>query len=204
MRAAVFLDRDGVLNELAVDPVTGSPESPLDPGQVALVPGAAMAVRRLREAGFLVVGVSNQPAAAKGAVSLEQLERVQARVLALLEGEGAELDSFKLCLHHPEGVVPELSLRCLCRKPAPGMLLEAAQELEIDLVSSWMVGDTDSDVTAGAAAGTRTILVENPASAHKRVEGGGGARANATAPDLAAAADFLLRAGSADPAGTGR
>lgn len=196
MTVAVFLDRDGVINDLAPDPASGRPESPLAPEQVALLPGAGAAIRLVREAGYLVVGISNQPAAAKGTVSLEQLERVQARVLELLASEGAMLDGFHLCFHHPEGRVPELSRPCDCRKPAPGLLLEAARDLEIELGSSWMVGDTDGDVAAGAAAGCRTVLIENPASAHKR---SGMERPDAFAADLPAAAQVVLRAGDAVP-----
>ena len=189
MTAAVFLDRDGVLNELVPRDDSGRQESPLDPRQVALVPGAAAAIQRLRSAGYVVVGVSNQPAAAKGTVDIKQLESVQARVLDLLERAGAAPDAFRLCFHHPDGVVPELTRVCDCRKPAPGMLLDAAAALDLDLNASWMIGDTDSDVAAGAAAGCRTILNENPGSAHKR---SGDAHPDATAFDLAAAADLVV------------
>ena len=189
MKAAVFLDRDGVLTRLVPDPISGQYESPLTLEQVTLLPGAAAAVRRLRDVGYVVVGISNQPAAAKGVVELGELERIQARVLELLGGESAAPDAFRLCFHHPEGSVPLLTLECDCRKPAPGMLLEAAEELEIDLGASWMVGDTDSDVLAGAAAGCRTLLIDNPGSAHKRA---GFAHADAGAPDLATAVEVIV------------
>jgi len=188
MSAAVFFDRDGVVNELVPDLVSGLPESPLDPVEVRLMPGAAAALLHLHEAGYLLAGVSNQPAAAKGVVELERLQDVQARVLDLLRDKEVVPDAFRLCLHHPEGVVPELTGRCDCRKPAPGMLLDVAAELGIDLAASWMVGDTDGDVAAGAAAGCRTVLVENPDSAHKRAGGASGLRA----ADLAGAAELIL------------
>lgn len=168
-RPAAFLDRDGILNALVPDPVSGHPESPLRPADVRLMPGAAAAARHLRESGFALVGVSNQPAAAKGTLSVEELLAVQERVLELLAAEGVDFDGFRLCLHHPDGAVPELSGDCACRKPAPGMLLDAAAALDLDLAASWMVGDTDADVAAGVAAGCRTALVENPDSAHKRL-----------------------------------
>ena len=190
MKRAVFFDRDGVVNELVPDPVSGLPESPLDSDEVELIPGAASALRRLRSAGYVRVGISNQPAAAKGVVSLDDLERVQARVLDLLAREGVTPEAFRLCFHHPDGVVVELARTCDCRKPASGMLLDAAEELGLDLGRSWLVGDTDDDVAAGAAAGCRTVLLDNPSSAHKR---GGAARADAHAPDLAAAAELILR-----------
>ena len=192
MRPAVFLDRDGVLNELVRDPYSGNPESPLDPDEVTLIPGAAAALRRLRDAGYVLVAVSNQPAAAKGVVPIERLESIQERVLELLTQEAAAPDAFRTCLHHPDGVVPELTGACECRKPAPGMLLDAASELGLDLGASWMIGDTDDDVTAGSAAGCRTVLVENPGSAHKRH---GDARPDATASDLASAADVIVDMG---------
>jgi D-glycero-D-manno-heptose 1,7-bisphosphate phosphatase len=165
---AVFVDRDGVINELVPDPVSGQPESPLRPEDVRLISGAQVALRSLADAGWRLVGVSNQPAAAKGKISLEALRAVQARVLELLASEGVRFDAFKLCLHHPDGVVPELTGACECRKPAPGMLLEAVRELGLDPAVCWIVGDTDGDVAAGRAAGCRTALVEYPGSAHKR------------------------------------
>lgn len=187
--AAVFVDRDGVINELVPDPVSGRLESPLRVSDVRLVPGAPAALRGLTEAGWRLVGVSNQPSAAKGLTALTDLHAIQARVLELLAREGARFDDFRLCLHHPEGVVPELARPCDCRKPAPGMLLDAARDLDIDLTRSWMIGDTDSDVLAGAAAGCRTILIEHGASAHKRE---GSVRADAVSPDLRSAAALLL------------
>jgi D-glycero-D-manno-heptose 1,7-bisphosphate phosphatase len=188
MTAAVFFDRDGIVNELVPDPVSGLPESPLAPKHVGLLSGAAAALRRLHDAGFVLAGITNQPAAAKGYRTLSQLQDVQTRVLELLEREGVVPEGFRMCFHHPDGVVPELTGSCDCRKPAPGMLLDLANELGIDLAASWMVGDTDADVAAGAAAGCRTILVEHSGSAHKRTAGAAVPRA----PDLAAAAELIL------------
>lgn len=165
---AAFVDRDGVLNEGEPDPESGLLESPLHPDQVRLLPGVAGALRELAAAGYLLVGVSNQPAAAKGKVKVEDLIATQERVLELLAAEGARFDDFKLCLHHPDGIVEGLAGPCECRKPAPGMLLDAAAELSIDLPNSWMIGDTDGDVGAGRNAGVRTVLVEYPGSSHKR------------------------------------
>jgi D-glycero-D-manno-heptose 1,7-bisphosphate phosphatase len=189
LRRAAFIDRDGTIDELVRDPVSGEPESPLRAHDVALIPGAAGALRDLSEAGWLLIGVSNQPGAAKAKVTLEELAEVQARVLHLLAAEGVRFDDFRLCMHHPAGVVPELTGDCQCRKPASGMLLEAAGPLGVDLEASWMIGDTDSDIEAGKAAGCRTVLIEHPPSAHKRR---GGAVPDATAPDLAAAIRLLL------------
>jgi D-glycero-D-manno-heptose 1,7-bisphosphate phosphatase len=164
----MFLDRDGVLNRLVPDSVSGAPESPLDVEDVLLIEGAAAAAARLERAGFTLVCVSNQPAAAKGRVSVEQLYAIHERVVELLADETVSLGASRLCLHHPSGVVPALSGRCACRKPAAGMLLDAAATLDLDLSASWMVGDTDADVLAGRAAGCRTVLLQHADSAHKR------------------------------------
>ena len=105
--------------------------------------------------------------------------------------EDVRFDAFELCLHHPDGVVPELTGKCDCRKPAPGMLVEAARRLDLDLTASWMVGDTDADVTAGRAAGSHTVLIEHPGSEHKR---GGGVRPDAKVRNLAAAVSVIVDA----------
>ncbi|MDQ6744947.1 MAG: HAD-IIIA family hydrolase [Actinomycetota bacterium] len=186
---AAFVDRDGVINELVPDPESGLPESPLNVEDVTLVPGAAAALASLAAAGWLLAGVSNQPAAAKGNVSVDQLLAVQSRVLDLLDEQGVHVDDFRLCLHHPEGTVPGLSTACDCRKPAPGMLLEAGRALAVDLARSWMIGDTDADVLAGRAAGCQTVLIQHLPSAHKR---GGAETPTRIAADLPAAARILL------------
>jgi D-glycero-D-manno-heptose 1,7-bisphosphate phosphatase len=169
-RAAVFLDRDGVLNELVADPVSGVQESPLTVADVRLIVGAAPAAARLARAGFALVCVTNQPAAAKGAASVDRLMAVHERVVELLLQEGVKLADSRICLHHDRGVVPPLARACDCRKPAPGMLLGAAAALDLDLGACWMVGDTDSDVLAGRAAGCRTLLIRYPGSDHKRLQ----------------------------------
>lgn len=186
---AVFIDRDGVINDLVNDPVSGRPESPLAVADVRLLPGASHALRALADTGWLLVGVSNQPAAAKGFVSVGDLLAIQERVQELLAADGASLDRFELCLHHPQGTVSALTGPCGCRKPAPGMLLSAAAALGINLRRSWMVGDTVSDVQAGEAAGCRTVLVEHRGSAHKRRDK---IAPTAFAPDLAAAAVLIM------------
>lgn len=192
LRRAIFLDRDGVLNELVADPVAGVPESPLRVDEVRLLAGAAGAVLRLAQCGFALACVSNQPAAAKGRLPVQQLLDVHARVLDLLGRRGVSFAASRLCLHHPDGVVRELAGACRCRKPAPGMLLDAGAALGVELGASWMIGDTDADVAAGRAAGCRTALIEYPGSAHKRR---GGERPDLLAPDLGAAVAEILAQG---------
>lgn len=164
---SVFLDRDGIINELCLDPATGYFESPLRVEDVRLKAGVSHEIFRLREIGFLLVGVTNQPSAAKGRISLLQQDAIHERVLELLAAEGVVFDAWRICPHHPDGTVKELAISCSCRKPKPGMLIDAAKELGIDIPSSWMVGDSDSDVEAGRAAGTRTALIGTRGS-HKR------------------------------------
>lgn len=186
-----FLDRDGTLNAVVVNPELGRAESPLDPADVALVDGAAGGVRRLRAAGFAIVVVSNQPGAAKGETTLAGLRAVHERVAALLAAEDASPDAWRYCLHSPRGTVEHLAGACRCRKPAPGLLLAASVELGCDLGTSWMVGDTDADAGAGAAAGCSTILLDHAPSAHRRSDG---TPADGRAPSLAAAVDHILSA----------
>jgi D-glycero-D-manno-heptose 1,7-bisphosphate phosphatase len=188
-RPAVFLDRDGAITVLVPDPSTGTFESPLRSEDVELVPGAAGALQTLAQAGYLLVGVTNQPAAAKQTVTRQAVEAVQARAVELLAANGVVFAAWKICLHHPEGTDPVLGRSCECRKPAPGMLLAAAEELDIELASSWMIGDTDSDVLAGKSAGCRTVLLEVPPSAHKR---SAQVAPDLCAPDLAHAVTLLL------------
>jgi len=185
---AAFLDRDGVLNDPVQDAVDGRPESPHRPEDVALAEGAVEGLRALREQGFLLIAISNQPSAAKGKATLDDLRDVHERVVALLAEQGIELDDWRYCFHHPEGIVPELSRTCGCRKPAPGLLLDAARDHGVDLDASWMIGDSDADIAAGRAAGLRTILVAHPGSSHRR---SGRARADAHARNLSDAATLV-------------
>lgn len=187
-RAAVFVDRDGVLNETVLGQASGQPESPYRPDDVAIAPGAVAGMRALRELGFALVVISNQPAAAKGTATREALEAVHERVDALLCEAGARPDLYRYCHHHPDARGTSLAGPCGCRKPEPGLLLDAAAELGLSLEESWTVGDSDVDVEAGRRAGTRTLLVENPGSAHRRL---GRAAADGVAGDLREAAGLI-------------
>lgn len=186
----MLLDRDGVINEPVLDALTGTPESPLHPGDVRLVHGAAGALAELKARGTKLVIVSNQPAAAKGTVSMTELEAVHRRTVELLAQAGVELDGWNYCFHHPDGVVPELSGPCDCRKPRPGLLLDALATVGAAPESAWMVGDADSDVVAGQSAGTRTALLTNPLTSHRRE---GNVRPDVTAADLAAFVELIAR-----------
>lgn len=156
MGRALFVDRDGTL---MVD--TGYVR---DPADVALLPGAARALTEARALGFELVLISNQSGVARGLISRDELGAVQARFEALLLVEGVVLDDVRFCLHGPdEG--------CSCRKPAPGMLVDAAAARGIDLGRSVMLGDRESDVLAGKGAGCTTILLGETRSSADHVVG---------------------------------
>lgn len=154
---AVFLDRDGVINAMWVDPEHGTVDSPAHPGQFQLLAGVPEAIRRLRRLGFRIVVVSNQPGIAKGKMAPHLLDAITRKMQGELRLAGASLDGVYYCLHHPEALLPTYREKCDCRKPRPGLLDQAANELEIHLGRSYMIGDGLNDVQAGRAAGCRTI-----------------------------------------------
>lgn len=156
-RKAIFLDRDGTINEnMDIHPTVED---------FKLLPGVADAIRMINQSHYLAVVVTNQPMLAKGFLSFDQLETIHKKMETLLGEEQAYLDRIYFCPHHPDkgfkGEVKELKCECDCRKPKPGMLLKAAQDLNIDLANSWMIGDSQIDVDAGKAAGCKTLLLGN-------------------------------------------
>ena len=168
MKKAIFLDRDGVLNELVLNPVTGEYEPPHSPDDLIIFPDVIECLRILQTAGFELFLVSNQPDYAKGKTTLENIHAVHTRFDYILTSEGIHFQKYYYCFHHPNGIVPEYSVSCECRKPNPRFLLEAARDYSIDLENSWMIGDRDSDIECGKAAGLRTIMIEEPHSSGLR------------------------------------
>lgn len=156
---AVFLDRDGVINELVYHREAGIIDSPFTPAQFRLLPRVPEAIRLLNQSAFAVVVVSNQPGIAKGHFSRRTLRSFDRKLEAALGRAGARIDRIYYCPHHPEARVKELRKRCRCRKPEIGLLLRAARELKLDLHQSFMVGDGIPDLVAGARAGCRTVFV---------------------------------------------
>ncbi len=150
---AVFLDKDGTL-------IVDVPYN-VDPDRIVLAPGAEAGLTRLAAAGYRFVIVSNQSGVARGRFGVEALGPVEAKVRELLAGFGVELAGFWFCPHHPSGSVAEYAVVCDCRKPAPGMLIEAADRLEIDLARSWLIGDILNDIEAAHRAGCRAVLITN-------------------------------------------
>jgi D-glycero-D-manno-heptose 1,7-bisphosphate phosphatase len=156
---AVFLDRDGVINEILYFPDMGRIDTPFHVDQFKLLPQVGSAVRQINELGFKVVVASNQPGIARNNFDEGTLTKIDARMRAEIGAAGGVLDAIYYCRHHSEGVNPKYRIDCDCRKPKPGLLLQAARDLDLDLASSYMVGDGLNDIQAGAAAGCKTILL---------------------------------------------
>ncbi len=153
MRKAVFLDKDGTL-------ICNVPYN-ADPDKIVLEYGAIEGLRLLQASGYALIVVSNQAGIAHGYFTEEDMLPVIARVTELLEEEGIALDGFCYCPHHPAGKITQYAVSCECRKPLPGMILQAATEMDIFLPESWMIGDILNDVEAGNRAGCQSVLLNN-------------------------------------------
>jgi histidinol-phosphate phosphatase family protein len=173
--AAVFLDRDGVI-------IRELPGHVLSPEDVDLIPGAAEAIARLHRAGHLVMVVTNQSAVGRGLLTLAKLEAIHSRLRDRIRREGGEITEFLVCPHLPEA-------GCPCRKPRPGLLIQACGQLGIDLRSSFMVGDQTVDMEAARLAGYHAILVLSGQTSTAPTSPVG---IDHVADDLAGAADFIL------------
>ena len=151
---AVFFDRDGTLNR--------NVEFLRNIDALELLPGAAEMIKKVNEAGYLAIVVTNQPVIARGEVTWEELNEIHNKLETLLGQQGAYLDDIFVCPHHPDKGFPgervAYKIDCTCRKPKPGMLLKAAEKYNIDLSESYMVGDTDRDIMAGEAAGCKKCI----------------------------------------------
>lgn len=152
-RKAVFVDKDGTLIE--DHPFDRSPE------HIEWMPGTIEGLRRLHALSYALIVVSNQGGVAYGRFTVEDLLREELSLRAELAQFGVPLAGYYYCPHHPQGSVPPFSIDCYCRKPNPGLLIQAAHDLNVDLTQSWMIGDILHDVEAGRAAGCRTILLTN-------------------------------------------
>ena len=154
---AVFLDRDGTINKYVgflrnID-------------EFELLDGVAEAIKKINASGYLAIVVTNQPVIARGEVSFEELQEIHNKMETLLGEQGAYVDAIYFCPHHPHkgyaGERPELKIDCECRKPKPGMLIQAAKDFNIDLKNSWMIGDGENDILAGKNAGCHTALIQS-------------------------------------------
>jgi D-glycero-D-manno-heptose 1,7-bisphosphate phosphatase len=153
MRKAIFLDKDGTLIE--------NVHYNVNPDRIRLLPYAAEALSSLQKNNFMLIVISNQSGVALGYFTEAALLTVNKRIRQLLEQGSVSLEAFYYCTHHTSGTVPLYAKKCNCRKPAPGMLIQASRDYDIDLRKSWMIGDILDDVEAGNRAGCKTILIDN-------------------------------------------
>ena len=182
MDPAIFLDRDGTL--VPDDANAGVP------ARITLVDGVAPSLRRLRDAGFRLVVATNQGGVARGRFTENDVDAVHERLSELLDqqtGLKRTIERFYYCPFHPKGTIPEYTREHPWRKPKPGMLLQAAQDMELEVERSWLIGDSPRDVAAGRAAGLRTILVSRDKT---RIAD---AAADYNAATLAEAVEVVLR-----------
>lgn len=178
---AVFLDRD--------DTIIEDPGYINDPAQIKLLGGVVESLRRLQKMGFKLVVVTNQSGVARGIVSEEVLEKIHERLQNLLIRRRIHLDGIYYCPYHPEGVIAKYCRESEFRKPGSGMLTQAAEDLDIDLEQSWMIGNSYSDITAGAGAGCRTILISSSAKLPRRSRSD--ARPDKTAANIKEATNII-------------
>jgi D-glycero-D-manno-heptose 1,7-bisphosphate phosphatase len=186
---AVFFDRDGVLNRLILNPATDEFESPHRVEDLQITANLDGLLRPLQDAGYSLFLVSNQPSYAKGKTSMEALQEIHAALDRHLKAAGIVFREYYYCFHHPESRVAELLGPCSCRKPSPYFLEQAISAYHLDRSLSWMVGDQDSDVECGKAAGLKTVLLEIPESLKKR----GASKPDEIFPDLQSVIPRILK-----------
>jgi D-glycero-D-manno-heptose 1,7-bisphosphate phosphatase len=190
-KPAVFLDRDGVINPLIYHPDHGIVDSPFTLSQFTLMPGVARAIRLLNDLGLIVVVVSNQPGIAKRHFSAEMLRSFDRKMKNALKRHGAHVDAVYYCIHHPQAAIRKYRQVCPCRKPRPGMLKQAAHDLNLSLPDSFMVGDGLTDIEAGHRAGCRTIFVGRWKCEHCQFIRPSSLRPNLIAKDLWEASQLI-------------
>lgn len=189
LEAAVFLDRDGILLERRLGSV--------DAQCATLVRGAAGALRTLKAHGWKLIVVSNQPGVALGLESTAALVDLERRIQELLAPSDVAIDAFYYCLHWPQSANVRYAVRCLCRKPQPGLLRRAALDWRVDLAQSWLIGAVLDDVEAGNRAGCRTLLLHNGEETEWRL--GAYREPDDHARSLRQAAQLILRAAERQP-----
>lgn len=161
MKKAVFFDRDGIIVKLIYNPDERRVETVKEPNQIEFMEGIAGLLKYTHEKGFLNIIASNQAGVGLKKISKEKFGLVREEMTNKLAERGGVVDGQYYCFHFPTALIDEYKKDCDCRKPKPGMILEAAAELGIGLAESWMIGDGINDVIAGRAAGCKTILLEN-------------------------------------------
>jgi len=183
MNKAIFIDKDGTL----IDDVPYN----VDPALIRLQKGAIEGLIKLKSEGYLLIIISNQSGVAHGYFTEDDLEGVKRRLHEMLEIHGVEFDGFYYCPHHPNGKIEQYAVTCGCRKPKPGLIFQAADHFNVELATSWMIGDILNDVEAGNKAGCRTILINNGHETEWIMNDH--RKPTALAADLNEAATFILK-----------
>ena len=168
MNKALFIDRDGIINHLVK--YNSGWDSPQKPQDVKLVDGIEKVIVWANKQKILVIEISNQHGVAKGKMSQKTSDNIEKRVHYLLKEKGVFIDKAYICPHHPEAVVPKLTKDCDCRKPKPGLILQAAKELGVNLSKSIFLGDNDSDVQAAKSARVKSIIYLHSENMPKKVK----------------------------------
>jgi D-glycero-D-manno-heptose 1,7-bisphosphate phosphatase len=156
---AVFLDRDGVINELVYNKEEGTIGGPLSAREMRVFPYAAQVIKSIQKLGYKVIVISNQPGVAKKQMTYSEFLRINKKMTRELIKANSFLDGEYYCMHHPYASISKYRVKCTCRKPKPGLIIKAAKEHDLDLNSSVMVGDGLVDVKAGRLAGCKTVLI---------------------------------------------
>jgi histidinol-phosphate phosphatase family protein len=201
MSQAVFLDRDGVINEIVYFRELGLLDSPLNHKQFKLLPQVAEAIGVFNRLGVKVIVLSNQPAIAKGKMTMEAFERIRRKMRNELGKKGAHIDAEYYCFHHPSSRDPKYKVNCDCRKPKPGLFLRAAKDLGLNLSKCYAIGDSLTDVKAGKSVGCRTFLIGYLKCDLCKLMEDEGARPDLIVPSLSAASKIIEKeiSGSIEP-----
>jgi D-glycero-D-manno-heptose 1,7-bisphosphate phosphatase len=167
MYKAVFLDRDGVINPLVYNILTGEYESPHYPEDFSIYTCVLKSLKTLKEIDYKVFVISNQPSYAKGKTSLENIKAIEALLYDFSEENGVLIDDYYYCYHHPNGVIPQYTQKCLCRKPGTLLVEMAIKKYNLDPQKCYFVGDQDTDILCGNRMGMFTIKINNKHSMQK-------------------------------------
>lgn len=167
MDKAIFLDRDGVINYPIFNPKTNQYEAPLKEEDLKLFPWVIDSLKELIDLNYKLFLVSNQPDYAKGKTTLENLRQAHNKLNKILLDNNINFTEYYYCYHHPQGIIPEYTMVCECRKPGNLFLRQASSKFNINLSFSWMVGDSDVDIFCGQSVGVRTIMISLKESAHR-------------------------------------
>ncbi len=168
---AIFLDRDGVINYPVLNPSTGNYEAPFKAEDLKLFSFTIDSLKELQNLKFKLFIVTNQPDYAKGKTTIENINSVRDSLLSIFKANNISITEYFACLHHPNGIVPEYTMKCECRKPGNLFLKQAVQKYNLNPKKSWMLGDRDSDIQCGQSVHAKTILIYNEHSINEKNAG---------------------------------